>query len=197
MSWLELLGYGASALTFATFMMRAMLPLRYVALCSNVAFMAYGHYAGLTPVVVLHALLLPLNFSRMWQLRRLTRAVNRAGSGEMSIEPLLPFMTQQHLPAGAVLFRRGDAAREMYYILDGSVVLQETGRAIGAGQVAGIIGLFAPGQCRPQTAICRTESTVLSLSEKQFMQFAYANPQFTMRLARLITQRALADAAAS
>jgi CRP-like cAMP-binding protein len=133
----------------------------------------------------------------MWQLRQLMREVNRAGTADMSIEPLLPFMSRRCLPAGSVLFHRGDAAHEMYYILHGTVLLEETGREIGAGQVAGIIGLFAPGQRRPQTGICKTDAEILTLSERQFMQFAYGNPQFTMRLARLITQRALADASAS
>lgn len=197
MNWLEVLGYSASALTFMTFLMRAMLPLRYVALCSNVAFIVYGYFSGLTPVLVLHLMLFPLNFSRMCGLLRLTRAVNQAGTADVSIEPLLPYMTRRRFHAGSVLFRRGDAACEMYYILDGSVCLEETGRQIGRGQVAGIIGLFAPGRRRPWTAICSTDADILVLSDKQLMLFAYENPQFTMSLTRLIAQRALTDTTAA
>jgi hypothetical protein len=36
--WVDLAGYIASSLVFLTFYMRGMIPLRLVALCSNVAF---------------------------------------------------------------------------------------------------------------------------------------------------------------
>ena len=38
----ELVGYLASALVFATFYMKTMMPLRAVAIASNVAFISYG-----------------------------------------------------------------------------------------------------------------------------------------------------------
>ena len=42
----EPLGYLASTLVFATFWMRTMLPLRLVAIASNVAFAGYGWLVG-------------------------------------------------------------------------------------------------------------------------------------------------------
>jgi hypothetical protein len=63
----ELLGYAASSLVLATFWMRRMCALRAVALASNVAFIAYGWLAGIMPVLLLHALLLPLNVFRIVQ----------------------------------------------------------------------------------------------------------------------------------
>ena len=44
----EPLGYIASALVFATFWMQTMLPLRVVAIASNVAFAGYGWLVGIT-----------------------------------------------------------------------------------------------------------------------------------------------------
>ena len=46
-------GYVASALVLAAFYMRTMIPLRIVALCSNVAFLIYGIGLALTPVWLL------------------------------------------------------------------------------------------------------------------------------------------------
>jgi hypothetical protein len=55
------IGYLAAGLVFATFCMRAMLPLRLVAIASNAAFIAYGYLGQLAPVLVLHVLLLIVN----------------------------------------------------------------------------------------------------------------------------------------
>jgi hypothetical protein len=43
----EGLGYLASLLVFSTFYMKTMLPLRGVAIASNIAFMAYGLTGGI------------------------------------------------------------------------------------------------------------------------------------------------------
>ena len=61
------IGFLASALVLAAFFMRQMIPLRILALCSNVAFLAYGLRFGLAPVWALHAVLLPMNGCRLAQ----------------------------------------------------------------------------------------------------------------------------------
>lgn len=66
--WGELLGYIASALVFAAFYMRSIVWIRATAIASNLFFIAYGALFGLLPILVLHALLLPLN---LWRLREL------------------------------------------------------------------------------------------------------------------------------
>ncbi len=63
----DLVGFLASALVLAAFFARDMVPLRVLALCSNVAFLAYGLRLGLAPVWLLHALLLPVNCCRLVQ----------------------------------------------------------------------------------------------------------------------------------
>jgi hypothetical protein len=63
------IGFAAAGLVLATFCMRSMSALRWVAIASNVAFMAYAYLRGLAPVLLLHALLLPVNVCRLAQLR--------------------------------------------------------------------------------------------------------------------------------
>jgi CRP/FNR family cyclic AMP-dependent transcriptional regulator len=75
MSAVEAVGYLASALVLTTFCMRDMVPLRCVAIASNLAFIAYGVLADLGPVLALHLLLLPVNVGRL------------AGSRETSSTP--------------------------------------------------------------------------------------------------------------
>ena len=66
MSLTELLGYLAAGLVLATFSVRSITTLRSVAIVSNLLFIAYAASAQLLPVLILHALLVPLN---VWRLR--------------------------------------------------------------------------------------------------------------------------------
>lgn len=61
------IGYVASALVLAAFCMKEMVPLRIVAVGSNLAFLTYGVALGLVPVWLLHAILLPINCWRLWE----------------------------------------------------------------------------------------------------------------------------------
>jgi hypothetical protein len=63
----DAIGYLASALVLAAFCMREMIPLRAVAVCSNIAFLIYGLALGLVPVWLLHAVLMPINCWRLWE----------------------------------------------------------------------------------------------------------------------------------
>jgi CRP/FNR family transcriptional regulator, cyclic AMP receptor protein len=94
--WLVIAGWISAALVFSTFFMKTMLPLRLTAIASNVAFMtyallglAYGQFGRLYPIFVLHACLLPLNVTRLRQLRRVIAAVRDAG-GEQVVRALAP-----------------------------------------------------------------------------------------------------------
>lgn len=83
----DLLGYLASALVLATFCTRGMVPLRLLAITSNLAFIVYAVRAGLLPVLLLHALLLPVN---VW---RLAETLRRRGG---SAAPLPPLHKENH-----------------------------------------------------------------------------------------------------
>jgi hypothetical protein len=63
----ELLGYAAAGLVLATFSARSITALRALAIASNLLFIAYAACAALMPVLVLHALLLPMNLIRLRQ----------------------------------------------------------------------------------------------------------------------------------
>jgi hypothetical protein len=82
-----------------------MIPLRVLALVSNVLFMAYGYFDHLYPVLVLHAVLFPINAVRLVQFQRLVRAMRGTPREDLSIQTLLPYMTQQKFAAGETLVR--------------------------------------------------------------------------------------------
>lgn len=84
----QLLGWIASGLVLATFCMRRIVALRALALCSNLAFIAYGLLLGLVPVTALHLTLLPLNAWRLSQeLRDARRRKAVAVHHDASVSP--------------------------------------------------------------------------------------------------------------
>ena len=126
----EIFGYIASVLVFATFYMRTMLPLRIVAVASNLAFITYAAIDGLTPILILHSALLPLNLLRLMQIRELGAQVERASSHEFSAAAILPFMRKRVVRANEVLFSAGDLAEELFYVLEGEVFLPEVQQSV-------------------------------------------------------------------
>ena len=186
---LEFVGYVAAGLVFATFYMKTMIPLRVVGISSNVTFLLYSWFAGVMPLFVLHAALLPLNIWRLMQIRALVREVRKVAVGDLPLESLLPFMSPRRAEAGEVLFRRGDAAGEMFHLMSGAVRLEELGKTLGPGAMLGEISMFAPRRERTATAVCDTDVELLSITADKVMQLYYQNPRFGFHVIRLITGR--------
>jgi hypothetical protein len=80
---IDIIGYLAAGLVLATFCTRSMSSLRLIALASNLAFITYGYLADLTPVLILHTILLPVNAYRLRQLywSELSRKVREPKAG--------------------------------------------------------------------------------------------------------------------
>lgn len=190
----EITGYVASALVLATFWMRTMIPLRIVALGSNIAFITYGIVGGLMPILVLHLVLLPLNLYRAVEMVRLLHRV-RAARGDLSLAWLKPYMKAERHPPLHVLFRKGAEADRLYLILQGEIRLEESGARLAPGQIFGEIGLFSPDRRRTQTAICATAAELLWISESELAQLCYQNPGMAFHLLRLITARLMGNMA--
>ncbi|MEL6766098.1 MAG: cyclic nucleotide-binding domain-containing protein [Pseudomonadota bacterium] len=189
--WAELAGYLASGLVFLTFCMKTLIPLRVVAILSNIAFIAYSWGAGLLPVLILHAALLPLNLVRTAQQIRLRNRVRAAARGDISIETLIPFMERRHCPRGEILFRKGDPANFMFYLANGRVALQEVEKTLEPGVLVGEIGLFAEDGRRMATVRCIEPCEICVLTRTEVQRLFYEQPAFGFFITRLITSRLL------
>ena len=66
----------AGALVIISAFVKTMIPLRWLAVASNLGFVVYGLAHPAPLMVVLHAVLLPANLWRVGQMVRLTRRVN-------------------------------------------------------------------------------------------------------------------------
>src|SRR5215468_5813003 len=190
-NWVELVGYAASLLVFSTFYMKTMIPLRCVAIASNVAFLTYGYFAGLYPVFFLHVVLLPLNVFRLRQMYRLKERLRQALERDLSLEWMLPFVKRESFKAKERLFQKGDPADKLYYLEQGTVWLPEVDKTIQAGEIIGEMGVFSPFKERTASAVCATDSTFLVLSESTALELYYQNPDFGLCMLRTIIRRFL------
>ncbi|MGH6916601.1 MAG: Crp/Fnr family transcriptional regulator, partial [Geminicoccaceae bacterium] len=185
----ELAAWVASLLTFTTFYMKTMLPLRVVGIMSNIAFLAFAVIEDIVPVILLHGTLLPLNIFRLHQILKLVSQMREASTGELAMDALLPFMTRRRFKAGETLFRKGDPSRDMFYVRDGVIRLEELGRTVGESDMLGEISMFSPSRQRTATAVCETDGELLRMSDDQVLRLYYQNPKFGFYLVRLITRR--------
>ncbi len=189
MSWVNLLGYAASGAVLATFCMNTMIPLRILALASNVLFMAYGYFDHLYPVLLLHALLFPVNTFRLVQFQRLVRDMRKTPREDLSSKSLLPYMTQRKFAAGETLVRKGERADRLFYLVDGELEVADFKKVLNSGAVVGEIGVFAPNHQRTATIVCRTDCKVLELTESKAKQLYFQNRSFGFAVLQLIISR--------
>lgn len=196
----------SAILVFSSFFMKTMIPLRTVAVCSNVSFIAYallglkyGVFGRVYPILVLHSALLPLNLVRLRQLRGLLRAVREASDDE-TIRSLVPYMQTETHGAGDVLFQKGDPADRLYIIQDGRVRFTEIEKVMSVGEVFGEVGLFAPQNVRTLSARCDSDCRLHTITRQKVLELYYQNPQFGFFLMRLVSgivdKQGIAQAAA-
>jgi hypothetical protein len=189
MSWVDMIGYVGAAFVLVAYTMKTMIPLRIMAIGSNVAAITYAVVAGLKPILFLHLTLLPLNVYRTYEMVRLLRRVQQASRGDLNIDWLKPFMKSVSHRAGDVLFEKGAHAERLFYILAGEIRLEEIGKRLGPGHLVGEIGVFAPDEKRTQTARCETAVELLWIDQSELAQLCYQNPGIAFHLLRLITAR--------
>lgn len=94
-------------------------------------------WGGLYPVLILHLILLPLNGWRLRQMLRLTKEVHEAAQTDLKMDWLKPFTSTRRTNTGDVLFRKGDIANALYFVVSGRYRLTELGTDILPGQVVG------------------------------------------------------------
>jgi CRP/FNR family transcriptional regulator, cyclic AMP receptor protein len=195
--WIEALGYLGALLTFGTYSMRTMVPLRVCGIAANTAFIAYGLLGSVYPPLVLHACLLPLNAWRLREMLRLLRDVRQAAQGNLSIEWLKPYSRRRRVAAGELLWRRGDAAQEMLFVLSGRLLVVEPGVELGAGDVLGEVAFVTPDSTRTQSVQCTETAELLVISYSELRQQYFQNPRFGFWFMQLASRRLLHDADAT
>jgi len=183
------IGYLASALVLCTFLTKTMMPLRMIALGSNVAFITYGALLHLYPVLVLHIILFPVNAWRLREIFQLVKSVEDTADDSKVFNALVPFAKRVTVPRGEVLIRKGDPSDALYLVLDGKLWVEEAEAEIGPGSIVGEMGVLSRTHRRTATVDARTDCELGRVSAADFQRVYFADPTLGLALIRLIIDR--------
>jgi CRP/FNR family transcriptional regulator, cyclic AMP receptor protein len=185
----ELLGYAAAACVFVTFYMKTMVPLRIAGIVSNFLFISYGYALGAYPVLILHLVLLPLNALRLRQMLRVIKQIESATKGDANLNWVKPFGSTKRVAAGDAVFRRGDPAEEMFFIVSGRFRVAERNVDLQTGEIFGELGLLNAGQARTATVECMASGELLQIGYDQVKQLCLQDPKFSFYFLHLVSRR--------
>jgi CRP-like cAMP-binding protein len=175
----------------ATLLMRTIVPLRISAIISNLFFVGYAVLADSVTTFILYILLLPINIVRLRQMIKLVRKAHASADGDLSMDWLKPFMTRRKYGRDQLLFRKGDAANEMMYIVTGKFRVTEIGVELAAGRMVGELGFLSPDNRRTQTVACVEDGEVLAITYDNLLELCFQNPHFGYYFLRLSSARLL------
>ena len=185
------LGFVAGVLYIASHYMKTMVPLRLCEIASNALFVVYGALYPSWPTLALYGILVPLNSLRLYEMLQLVKKVRTASQSDLSMDWLKPFMHKHSYNQGAVLFRKGDHAEEMFYIVTGRCRITELGLELSAGHMVGELGFLTPEHQRTQTVVCVDDVEMLAISYDKVRELYFQNPSFGFYLLRLASERLL------
>jgi len=183
------IGYLASALVLCTFLTRTMLPLRVIALGSNLAFITYGVLLHLYPVLVLHIVLLPVNVWRLREIFQLVKSVRDTDDDCRVFNALVPFAKRMTVPGDAVLIRKGDPSDALYLVLSGKLWVEEAEAELGPGSIVGEMGVLSRTHRRTATVDAKTDCELRRVSAEDFQRVYFADPSLGLSLIRVIIDR--------
>ncbi len=178
-----------------TYYMKTMVPLRIVGIIGNLFYIAYGFFYPYYFVLFLYLGILPINVYRLIEMRRLIEQVKQSADTDQSMDWLKPFMTKRTYKKGDVLFRKGDRAYEMFYVVSGKFLVSEIGVTIPSAQVFGELGMLAPGNRRTSSMECTETGIVLTITYDKVQELYFQNPTFGFYFLRLATVRLLQNVA--
>jgi len=188
-SWIQIPGYLGAVFVVVSLLMKTMIPLRVMTILSNLCFIAYSDFTGQYPMLVLYVVLLPLNAIRLYQMLLLVRRVQAASQGDQTLGALKPFMRRGNFKAGQIVFRKGECADNLYYLVSGKFRVAEIGMILKPGDFVGELGMLAPNGLRTQTLECVVGGDVLMISYEHVSELYYQNPDFGYHFLRLTAGR--------
>ena len=196
MAWMTWVAWLAAVLVFATFFMKTIVPLRTMAIISNVAFIVYGLlglgmdiFAKVAPILVLHCSLLPLNVLRLLEVQRSIRAVRSMQGEQGTANFLTPYMTRSRHRAGSVLFSRGDPADRVYVLGSGTVRIVEFDRKLAPGDLFGDVMLSYKGPNVEYAEVISERATFYSISQEQLAMLMRSNHNLTMNYMAKVSEK--------
>src|ERR1700744_4092994 len=132
----------------ATLLTQTMVPLRVANMIGCAFFAVFGVLSGTVTTFLLYLLMVPINAYRLRQMLVLVKKARSATQGDTSMEWLKPFMTERKFRKGDVLFKKGDAANDMFLTVPGNFLVTEIGVELPPGRLMGELGFLSPDNRR-------------------------------------------------
>lgn len=190
LNWIEAIGWLASLTTVAAYSVSTMLPLRLFAILSSLFFLIYAAIMQVWPLLAMELILLPINIYRFWQVLSLRGKLKTAGRAEKADFSLIKaYGKRLQIEAGSIVFKRGDAVGQLYYLETGRIRIEDMGIELIAGDVFGEIAFFTDAATRTATARCIEDAEVYGINEAQLMRLQFEDPSFGLAIMRTITRR--------
>jgi CRP-like cAMP-binding protein len=107
------------------------------------------------------------------------------------MEWLKPFMTERKYRKGDKLFRKGDAANEMFLTVSGKFLVSEFSIELPPGSLMGELGFLTPSNRRTATIECIEAGHVLTIEYDKLLEIYFQSPEFGYYFLVLTSQRLL------
>src|SRR5262249_54203592 len=93
--------------------------------------------------------------------------------------------------AGEVIFKRGDAAQELFVVQSGKVEIRQGSRVLETLSAHGLFGEMALIDSVPRSAaaVAATDTALIPVGKERFLSLVRNSPDFAISLMRLLTQR--------
>src|SRR5262249_60603540 len=128
--------------------------------------------------MILYGLLLPVHSLRLYQMLKLVKKARMSAHSNLSMDWLKPFMTRHKYRKDDVLFRKGDLANEMLFIVTGKFLVKEIGIERSAGGIVGELGFLSPSNRRTQSVECVEDGDVMTITYDKLLELYVENPKF-------------------
>lgn len=125
-------------------------------------------------------------------------APSRPGA-RAAVAPVLMEQFTRVLPAGAALFREGEGGAEMYYILEGAIVLAKGGRELktmGPGEFFGEMSMLIQTERTAGAAAGSAGARLVAISRDNFDTILRENPGIVLTILREMATRLKTTSAA-
>ena len=92
---------------------------------------------------------------------------------------------------GDILFKKDDAANEMFLTVTGEFLVTEIDVKLPPGRLMGELGFLSPDNRRTATVKCTEDGQVLTITYEKLLELYFQNPQFGYYFLVLTSQRLL------
>jgi hypothetical protein len=191
----NVMGITGAFFHIASMAMRFVIPLRITSIASASFLLIAAILSGGPQGVIIYGLLLPLHSYRLYEMLKLVKKARVSAQGDLSMGWLKPFMTRRKYRKNDVLFRKGDPAKEMLFIVTGRLLVKEMGIEHPAGGIVGELGFLSPSNRRTQSVECVEDCEVMTITYDKLLELYFENPEFGYYFLRLSSDRLMQNIA--